>query len=159
LLCCIAVAAVGCAGSTPTSSSKPAPIFDEPFMTAYEGCDGTYVGFGTGGMTMCTALHSQAELDAFWASLYSDPVPQVNFDQVWAFAFYAHYCSGCCWGTWEVTSLEETPDCISIEIQHIGCGSECDELATCACTVLVTIPQADKPVCVNGSPAYPCLSP
>ena len=162
LLGCLAVASVGCGGSTPaSSSSNRVPIIDTPFMTVYEGCDGTYVGGGLGGgMTMCTALHSQAELDAFWASLYSDPVPQVNFDQVWAFAFYAHYCGACCGGAWKVQSVEETPDCISIEIQEICDSAECDGNAECACVVLVTVPQTDKPICgSSGYPDFTCPSP
>jgi hypothetical protein len=156
----IAAAAIGCSGSSPISPSNPAPIFDEPFMTAYEGCDGTYVGGGAGGASGCVALRSQAELNTFWTSLWSDPVPQVDFSQVWAIGFYEAYCMGCCGATWKVQSVEETPDCISIEIQHIGCGPECDGDASCACVVLVTVPQADKPIC--GSPGFPdftCPSP
>ena len=160
LLGCLAAACISCGGSTPASSPDRVPIIDTPFTTVYEGCDGTYVGGGSGGSSGCATMRSQAELDAFWTSLYSDPVPRIDFDQVWAIGFYEAFCDGCCWGTWEVTLIEETPDCISIEIQEICGSAECDGFADCACAVLVTVPQADKPIC--GSPGYPdytCPSP
>jgi hypothetical protein len=153
----LAAAAVGCGGSSPTSSSKP--IFDAPFMTVYEGCDGTYVGGGTGsGIGQCSILHSQAELNAYWTSLWSDPVPQVDFSQVWVVAVHSHHCGGCCGGTWEVQAVVETPDCISIEIQAVGCTPPCDGDAICACAVLVTVPPEDKQICHENPPYIPCAS-
>ena len=131
-----------------------------PFTTVYEGCDGTYVGGGLGGsgFSSCTVFHSQEELDAFWTFRWSDPVPQVDFDQAWVFAIYRIYCGACCvGGTWEVQSAEETHDCIRVEIQKVGCSTvECNGPASCACIVLVTIPQADKPFCLNESGPGTC---
>jgi hypothetical protein len=157
LLCCLAVAAVGCTDSSPSSPSAcgvcPGPFF----KTVYEGCAGTYIGGGLGGtFSLCEVLYSQPDLDAFWTSLWSDPVPQVDFSQVWVIAIYQRFCTACCGGSWEVQSVEETPDCISIEIQQNCNPAECDGNANCACAVLVTIPQADKPVCVFGWEPVPC---
>jgi hypothetical protein len=151
LLCCLAAAAVGCSGSSPTSSSTCGSCPPSPFETVYEGCDGTYIGGEISGGTYCLVLHSQAELDTFWASQWSDPAPQVNFDNAWVAAVYELPCGGCCGvGTWVVQSAEETPDCISIEIREVGCSPYiCFGPAGCACVVLVTVPQADKPICAS----------
>ncbi len=78
--------------------------------------------------------------------------------QAWVFAFYAESCGGCCdGGTWEVQAVDETPDCINIDFQGIGCSIiACDGPAECACAVLVAVPQTDKPICVNGNGPLTC---
>ncbi len=134
LLCCYAVAAVGCGGSSPTSSSSPddnpAPVDPPPvdpppappfplgpieFETVYEGCRFESYGHSVGAI-----IENQADLETKWAEYgIPDPAPAVDFSERTVIASHgpAESC-GC--GSLEVTSVVQRESYTEVSLEWNG---------------------------------------
>jgi hypothetical protein len=167
LLCCLAVAAIGCTDSTPVSGSPrdedptpapPLPPGPIPFETVYKGC---IISMNWSPSPPCWeglptyVIENQTDLEALWAD-YEIPglAPVVDFDsRTVAAVFGGQMCTECepDYHDLEIISVAQTESCTSVEIEAATPCSDCDSYPLHERAHIISIPKPDTPICFDGN--------
>jgi hypothetical protein len=157
LLCCLAVAFIGCTGS-----SRIGPYNRIPFEIVLEGCLNTEAPHDSPSPYYWEALatyviENQDDLEALWAAYeIPHPLPTVDFGSRTAVAFFEgqRWC-GSCWGEETYTpgtevvkniSVTQTESCASIGVEANSQCLDCTGGFSSEIFQIISIPKPDTGV-------------